>query len=179
MKKFFPLLMLAFVSLFIFSCDNNDNDVPYQDNDTYPIMRDATGTFSSGGNNPFTLIMDINIQNSDVVLVYRKVGNYWQSVPKTYYLDDVQNLPAGRELDYNFQFSTSEVRISTAANFNQSTQMTSGETNQYLVNQTFRVVLVPASPAKGTAPAVDYNDYNAVVKYYNLDESKVMTTKFN
>jgi len=177
MKKFFPLLLLAFVSLFIFSCDDDNNDVPYQDNDTYPIMRDATGTFSSS--NTFTLSMDINIQNSDVVLVYRKIGNYWQSIPKTYYLDDVQNLPTGRELDYNFDFNTSEVNISTAANFNQSTQMTSSETNQYLVNQTFRVVLVPASPAKGSAATVDYSDYNAVVKYYNLDESKVITTKFN
>ncbi|MPS63290.1 MAG: hypothetical protein DI622_00205 [Chryseobacterium sp.] len=178
MKKFFPLLLLAFVSLFIFSCDDNDNnDVPYQDNDTYPIMRDATGSFSSS--NSFTLSMDISIQSSDVVLVYRKVGSYWQSVPKTYYLDDVQNLPTGRELDYNFNFNSSEVNISTAANFNQSTQMTSAETSQYLTNQTFRIVLVPASPAKGAAATVDYSDYNAVVKYYNLDESKVIKTKVN
>lgn len=175
MKKFLPILLLAFVSLFIFSCDDDDNG-PYQDYDTYSQMRDATGTFSSG--NTFTLSMDINIENTDVVLVYRRVGNHWQSIPKTYYLDDVQNLPIGRELDYNFNFNTQEVNIYTTANFNQSTQMTPTETNEYLTNQTFRVVLVPASAAKGTS-SVDTSDYNAVVKYYNLDESKVKTYKVN
>ncbi|MDQ0591736.1 hypothetical protein QFZ37_000105 [Chryseobacterium ginsenosidimutans] len=174
MKKFLPILLLAFVSLFIFSCDNNDDNTPYQDNDTIAQMKDATGTFNSGNN--FKLTMDINILNTDVVLVYRKVGNVWQSVPKTYYLDNAQNLPTGRELDYNFDFNTSEVNITTTANFNQSTQMTSGETTQYLNNQTFRVVLVPANAGKNSA--VNYEDYNSVIKYYNIDESKVNTIKF-
>lgn len=174
MKKFLPILLLAFVSLFIFSCDDNNDNTPYTDNDTYSIMKDATGTFSSS--NSFTLSMDINIQNTDVVLVYRKVGNYWQSIPKTYYLDNVTVPTTGRELDYNFNFNTQEVNISTSANFNQSTQMSAAETTQYLNNQTFRVVLVPASAGK---TSVDFTDYNAVIKYYNIDESKVKTIKIN
>lgn len=176
MKKFLPILLLAFVSLFIFSCDNNDDN--HVDSDTVAVMKDATGTFTA---NDFTLIMDINIQSTDVVLVYRKIGNFWQIIPKTYYLDNVQNLPTGRELDYNFDFSTKEVRIKTTANFNQSTQITAAEVNQYLANQTFRVVLVPANPTgqhSKKAP-VDYSDYNAVVKYYNLNDSNVTNTKVN
>lgn len=175
MKKFLPILLLAFVSLFIFSCDNNDD----ADSDTVAVMKDATGTFSSGNN--FTLGLDINIEGTDVVLVYRRVGNVWQIIPKTYYLDDVQNLPTGRELDYNFDFTSQDVEIRTTANFNQATQMTGTETNQYLTNQTFRIVLVPANAAgkASKSASVDYNDYNAVVKYYNLNDSNVSNTKVN
>lgn len=181
MKKFLPILLLAFVSLFIYSCDNRDNN-NFVDSDTVPVMTDATGTFTSSEG--FTLSLNINIKNTDVVLVYRRVGNVWQSIPKTYYLDDMPNYPADRQLDYNFDFNTQEVNISTAANFNQSTQMSPSETNQYLRNQTFRVVLVPANSARGTAakgttPKVDTSDYKAVVKYYNLDESQVKTYKIN
>ena len=49
--------------------------------------------------------------------------------------------------------------------------MSSAEMAQYLTNQTFRIVLIPADPAKN-AKKPDYNDYNAVVKYYNLKEPK-------
>jgi hypothetical protein len=174
MKKILPILLIAFVSLFIFSCDD-DNDNNFVDHDTYSQMRDATGTFSAS--NTYTLSMDISIENTDVVLVYRRVGGYWESIPKTYYLDNVTAPATGRELDYSFDFNTEEVNIRTSANFNQAS-MSSAEANQYLNSQTFRVVLVPASAGKN-ATTVDYKDYNAVVKYYNLDESKVKTIKVN
>ncbi|WP_449401544.1 hypothetical protein [Chryseobacterium wanjuense] len=171
MKKFLPILLLAFVSLFIFSCDDNNDNV-VGDGDTYPRMRDITGTFNSGNGYSFT--QGINIASTDVVLIYRKdvnANNAWQLIPKTYYLS------GGRELDYNALFDSQNVEIYTEANFDQST-MTATEANQYLNNQTFRIVLVPASPAKN-ASTVDTKDYNAVVKYYNLDESKIKTYKVN
>lgn len=170
MKKFLPVLLLAFVGLFIFSCKDDNTDY-----DTYSQSRDATGTFTSAGN--WTLSLDINIQSTDVVLVYRRVANTWQSIPKTYYLDDVSGYPTGRELDYNFDFNTQEVNIRTAANFNQLTQMSPSEASQYLSNQTFRIVLVPASAAKNVN-TVDKSDYNAVIKYYNIDETKIRTYSF-
>lgn len=180
MKKFFPFLLIAFVSLFIFSCDNNDDvvqtPVNYTDYDTYSQSKDATGTFTSGEN--FTLSMDISIENTDVVLVYRKAGTYWQSVPKTYYLDNLAGYPTGRRLEYTFDFNTQEVNIMATANFNRVTEMSPTEAAQYLANQTFRVVLVPASAGKN-ANAVDLTDYNAVIKYYNIDESKIKTVKVN
>lgn len=171
MKKFFPLLLIAFVSLFIFSCDDNDNG--FVDNDTYSQMRDVTGSFTSSNGYSFTV--PISIESTDVVLVYRRdpaASNAWQLIPKTYYLS------GGRELDYNTLFDSKNVEIYTEANFDQAT-MTSSEISQYLNTQTFRIVLVPASPAKGSAATVNYSDYNAVVNYYNLDESKVITTKVN
>ncbi|WP_295221530.1 hypothetical protein [uncultured Chryseobacterium sp.] len=169
MKKILPILLLAFVSLFIFSCDNNDNN-PVQDNDTYSQMRDITGSFNNGNSYAFT--QGINIQGTDVVLVYRKAGNAWQQLPYTWYLDAATS-PSARKFDYNFVFDSQNVQIRIDnANFNLST-MSSTEAASYLNNQTFRIVLVPASSGKAS---VDYSDYNAVVKYYNLDESKVIKT---
>ncbi|WP_250253623.1 hypothetical protein [Chryseobacterium sp. Marseille-Q3244] len=180
MKKILPLILLAGVGFLTYSCDNSNDDPvvvnPGKDNDTFPIMTDATGSFTAANN--YTLISDISIQATDVVLVYKKEGNLWQQIPKTYYLNDVTGLPTNRQLDYNFKFNSSVVNVETKANFNQGTQMTPSETSNYLTNQTFRIVLVPADPAKKSAKAansVDLSDYNAVVKYYNLDESKIKT----
>ena len=183
MRKFFPILMLAFVSLFTYSCDNNDeviidNPQPYE----YPEIKDFVANFNSSNN--FTLSIPISIPITDIVLVYRNVGTgsgtnaIWQLIPKTYYLDDNIAYPANRELDYNFDFTNTDVEITSRANFNQSTQMTTAEKNMYLNNQIFRVVLIPTVSLKNNN-AVDHNDYNAVVKYYNLNDSKVSLTKVN
>ena len=46
MKKFFTLMILAVLGgLFITSCDRTDTVVQGTDNDTYPVMKDVTGTF--------------------------------------------------------------------------------------------------------------------------------------
>ena len=180
MRKFLPIVTLTFASLFIYSCDNNDEVV--QTEQIVLTVRDVTGNFTSG--NSFQIEQGLALQPKDAVLVYRNInsntsaGAVWQLIPKTYYLNDVQNLPVGRELDYNFDFTTDDVQIRTEANFNQSTQITSAEVGQYLTNQTFRIVLLPAEAGKN-ANTVDKNDYNAVIKYYNIDDSNVINTKVN
>lgn len=170
MKKYFTLMFLAiFGGLLMMSCDRTDTVVPVEDNDTYPIMKDITGTLTSSNN--FTITQPINIASSDVILVYRNFKSntnstaVWQLIPKTYYLNN------GKELDYNFLFDANNIEIYTEANFDQTT-MTSEEKSAYLNNQNFRIVLVPASRANRTSSKVNYEDYNAVVKYYNLKEPK-------
>ncbi|MBS1573249.1 MAG: hypothetical protein JST62_12705 [Bacteroidetes bacterium] len=167
MKKYFFLSALAVFSLStIVSCERTTDVVQAQDNDTYSQMKDVTGTLNA--TNSYTISQNISILSTDVVLVYRNInsntngGKVWQLLPKTSYLS------GGRELDYNFLFNTQKVEIFTEANFDQST-MTSTEKDTYLNNQTFRIVLVPASNKNAN---VDYNDYNAVVKYFNLKEPK-------
>ncbi|KQT20600.1 hypothetical protein ASG22_16630 [Chryseobacterium sp. Leaf405] len=173
MKKFLPLLLLAFVSIFIFSCKDDDD----QDFDTYSKVADVTGNFTSGNSYAFT--QGINIQGTDVVLVYRYLGDSWQLIPKMMYLPDATGMPTNREFQYNFVFDTNNVQISIDdQNFNLSTGLNSTEATQYLSNQRFRIVLVPASAAKGTS-TVDTSDYNAVIKYYNLNDSNVKVTKVN
>ena len=176
------MIALAFASFFIYSCDNNDDEVVTVDNTVYAQVRDVTGSFTSGNN--FRISQGLSIPTTDVVLVYRNVGTgsganaVWQLIPKTYYLNDNIAFPAGRELDYNFDFTTQDVEIRTEANFNQSTQITGTEVSQYLNNQTFRIVLIPGVSGKNVN-SVDTSDYNAVVKFYNLNDSNVINTKIN
>ncbi|SHM10657.1 hypothetical protein SAMN05444267_103439 [Chryseobacterium polytrichastri] len=175
MKKFLPILLLAFVSLFTYSC-KDDNHV---DSDTVSIMRDVTGSFTNANNYAFT--QGINIASTDVVLVYKNVGNAWQLIPKMVYIPNSTGMPNNREFQYNFVFDSQNVQIRIDdQNFNLSTGLNSTEITQYLSNQTFRIVLVPANGsgqhAKQSAP-VDYNDYNAVVQYYHLNDSNVPKTK--
>ncbi|WP_131724408.1 hypothetical protein [Chryseobacterium indologenes] len=175
MKKILPFLLLAFVTLFVYSCDNNDDVVG--DGDTYSRMRDITGSFTNGNGYAFT--QGINIEQTDVVLVYRAAGNAWQQIPKSVYLPGATGMPANRVFDYNFVFDSQNVEIRIDdPNFDLNTQMTPDEKTDYLNNQKFRIVLVPAAASKNAA-SVDTSDYNAVVKYYNLDETKVKTTKVN
>ena len=167
MKKYFLLSAISVMSLAtMVSCERTTDNVQTIDKDTYSQMKDVVGTFNAG--NGYSLSQNISILNTDVVLVYRNTnsntsgGKVWQLLPKTSYLS------GSRELDYNFLFNTSMVQVFTEANFNQAS-MSVAEQNTYLNNQMFRIVLVPAS---GKNANVDYNDYNAVVKYFNLKEPK-------
>lgn len=179
MKKILPLILLAGVGFLTYSCDNSNDDPvvvnPGKDYDTFPVMFDAPGTFSAANN--YSLIADISIESTDVVLVYRRAGDAWQQIPKTVYVDPSTSV-SPRKFDYNFVFSNKAVQVRIEnQNFNLST-LNSDQANDFLNNQTFRVVLVPADPIKKTAKSsnsVDLSDYNAVVKYYNLDESKIKT----
>ena len=164
MKKYFTILLLAIFGFTAITCtDRNDDVIVTNDNDTYPQMRDITGSLNSA--NQFTITQGINIAPEDVVLVYRNInsnnGNsaVWQMIPKTEFIG------AARELDYNFLFDSQNVEIFTEANFDQNL-LTPAEAAQYLTNQRFRIVLVPASATKNAN--VKYEDYDSVVKYFNL-----------
>lgn len=163
MKKLFTLALLATISFTAITCTDRNEDIVATD--TFPKMRDVTGTLNSA--NQYTITQGINIADTDVVLVYRNINSnsnlsaVWQLLPKTEFLG------SGRELDYNFLFDAQNVEIYTEANFDQAT-MTPAENGKYLTNQRFRVVLVPASSTKTTP--VNYEDYNSVIRYYNIPD---------
>ncbi len=163
MKKLLTLTLLAAFGFTAVSCDDRNDDVVATD--TYSKMRDISGSLNSA--NSYTISQGIDIAQTDVVLVYRDINSntnltaVWQLLPKTEFLS------GGRELDYNFLFDTQNIEIYSEANFDQSL-MTSAEAAQYLTNQRFRIVLVPASATK-TAP-VNYEDYQSVIKYYNIPD---------
>lgn len=169
MKKFFPLILLAFASMFLLSCDNDDeviqNPVDY---DTYSKVIEITRSFQYNNSTDQHFInQSISMLDSDVALVYRlkatSGGNdVWEQIPKTIYLSN------GEELDYDFDFTLNDVQIYVAGTYNVTT------TPEFYNNQTFRIVLVPADFLnKGATPKVDHSDYNAVIKYYNIDDSKI------
>ena len=49
--------------------------------------------------------------------------------------------------------------------------------NNFRINQVFRIVIVPGFFGKSASNTVDLNDYNAVIKAYNIDDSKVKVLK--
>ena len=169
MKKFILAASLLMVGgAVVTSCDNDD--IQYvADGDTYSIARDVTGSFSAGNN--YTLGTSVTLQGADVVLVYRKSSEggatVWTQIPRTLYLNQ-------GELDYDFAFNNNAVEIYAGGNIDFTSQNQSFM-NTYLNNQTFRIVLVPASFGKNAQ--VDYSDYNAVAKYYNIKEEQIKQIK--
>lgn len=167
MKKIIPFLMLAFVSVFTVSCDNDD-DVQYVDNDTYSGVIEITRNFQyNSSTQQYFINQSISMEPSDMALVYRLkdmsgTNDVWEQIPKTVYFNN------GNEIDYDFDFTKNDVQIYIGANYDLST------TTQFLNNQTFRIVLVPAGFLnKGAKPPVDYSDYNAVIKYFKINDLKV------
>ncbi|WP_281234586.1 hypothetical protein [Flavobacterium gelatinilyticum] len=107
------------------------------------------------------------IADASTVLVYRLIGTIdantpiWQLIPRTIYLTN------NRELDYDFDFSKVDFKIYARANYDLET------TPEYLDNQTFRIIILPASFTSKSVSKTDYSDYNAVIKKYNIDDSNV------
>ena len=168
MKKIIPFLMLAFVSVFTVSCDNDDDVVQYVDNDTVAGVIEITRSFQyNSATDQHYINQSINILPSDMVLVYRLKdlsgsNNVWEQIPKTIYLNN------GNELDYDFDFTKNDVQIYIGGTYDVTT------TPAYYNNQKFRIVLVPANFVnKGALAPVDYSDYNAVIKYFKINDSKV------
>lgn len=162
MKKYLSFLLLAIFGFVALSC-NNDRDV---DNDTYSVVYDVTESFTAANNYEVLKTFNNPLYNEDVILVYRRSSTsgtpVWQQIPRTLFLTE-------GELDYDFDFSANDVLLKAGgtivfANQNQTFNST------YLQNQVFRIVIVPASAGKA---AVDYSNYNEVIKFFNIDDTKV------
>ena len=166
MKKI--LTLFAVVGLFAFSgCSDDDNDV---DNDTISYVFDVPNISFTLDNEYSKSIANPSNFASDVVLVYRSSGSevngnrIWKLLPETYFTDD-------RRLDftYTFQFSGDFIDI-----FMDGFDLEAVNAS-YRLNQVFRIVIVPGS-SSGSAKSInkeDYSDYNAVIKKYNIDDTKV------
>lgn len=164
MKKLIPFLTMTFFGLVILSC-STDDDTVYVDYDTYPIVYDLRNVnFENvGGSYQISRSFNSPMYETDMLLMYMQVGTtnnnspIWQQIPITFYLND------GHEVDYNYDFSRYDFVIYAGGTFDLY------NTN-YVINQSFRVLLVPASYGRSTE--VDYSDYNSVVQYYNIDDSQ-------
>lgn len=153
MKKIFLFLAVASASFFA-SCSSDDDAPSYIDNDTYAesfdvnvnLTLDATGRYS------VLVPLDPPIFNSDVVLVYRRMVDnegftVWQPIPNTIFLGGTD------EVNYDFNFRPNDVSIIADGTINLAANL------QFINNQTFRIVLVPAFVAQN----VDTNNIDAVM----------------
>lgn len=106
-----------------------------------------------------------NIFDSDNILIYRLSGTIdpqtpiWQLIPRTLYLNE-------GELDYDYDFSAVDFTIYAGGTYNLAT------TPEFIDNQTFRIVIIPGY-FSNRGSAVDLNDYDAVIKAFNIDDSNI------
>jgi hypothetical protein len=114
----------------------------------------------------------VTVLESDAVLVYM----HWNDVTsggetlKAYRLLPQTAFVDGRILTYNFDQTKKDFSIFLDGTVNLETLA-----DDWTKNQDFRIVIVPADFAARKSGSVDYNDYNAVVKEFNIDESKIRT----
>lgn len=179
MKKIIPILLLSFVGLFAFSCDNDDNNVaaPYEDSDTVAVAYDLTNVSFSRINSTlyrYTNTFNNPLVQSDVVLIYMQEGTatggtpVWKPLPYTYYVTGTND-----SVNYTFDFSKNDIAI--YANSTSTLNLDNSANNVYYTNKRFRIVIVPANTGQsaGKNAGVDYNDYNSVIKFFHIDESKI------
>lgn len=170
MKNLFSYVILAVLALTLFSCRNNDS-TPV-DNDTYPKAIDIQENFVNSTGSTANYLYGIHknftspLGPNDVVLIYRQDNSsgtaVWKLLPKSYFFTQ-------GTLDYHFDFTRNDIQIYADADFNMTT-MAAPFQNIYLNGQIFRVVLIPAS---GKNANVNYEDYESVIRFYKIDESKI------
>lgn len=173
MKKVILFLALAGMAV-LQSCTTKEEyyvqDDSY-DSDTISEVWEYTNVDFYSGNN-FSVLLSFPHQTytSDMILVYHLYDvvngtDVWRLLPQTYYFNN------GGELDYNFDFTIYDVNIFLGANFDLNTLDSS-----WSQNQIFRVVVVPGyfgNKMAASTKSIDLTDYQAVIDYYKIDESKV------
>jgi hypothetical protein len=118
--------------------------------------------------NDYSRLVTLNppIYNSDMVLVYRLFDvvngqNLWRQLPQAVYL------PQG-ELNYNFDFTRNDIEIFLESDFDLATLGAF-----WSQNQVFRVVIIPGYFSNKNNNAIDFNDYNAVVKAFKIKDNQI------
>ena len=172
MKKIILLLVLAIGTSFV-SCAGPEGAQGPQGPTGYTVesevyeLRNVNFDLDANDEYYISRVLNPEILLSDNILIYRMSGTInsqtpiWQLIPRTLYL------PQG-ELDYDYVFSRLNFTIYAGGTYNL------GTTPSYIFNQTFRIVIIPGYLSnKGSQNDVNLDDYNAVIKAYHIDESKI------
>jgi hypothetical protein len=165
MKKI--TLILAFIGMITLqSCTVNDNNENLIDNDTISEVFEYTNVNFLPNDYSSVLVFPHSIYTSDMVLVYRLSGSFqgedvWKPLPETYFFGD-----GTLDLRYDYDFTRFDAEIRMEG-FDLA-----GVSSSYRLNQIFRVVFIPGFFGKTTN--INFNDYNAVVSAFNIDESKII-----
>ena len=159
MKKILLLTGLAFASFSTISC--SDDRTEYQDYDTIGSVLDVRATFDASNNYSRTFTFNNPIPSTDMILVYKGGDNgMWKLLPLTQYIGTT-----GNWVNYENHFSKNQVTIEANSNL----AFTEPVLSSYLVDQRFRVLIIPANTvSKGNA--VDYTNYNEVIKHFNINK---------
>ena len=168
MKKLFPFLLLFITCFILFNCKEDDEVQVQVDYPAVYDLRNVNFSYNATDGWNYGQSFKNPMLDQDYVVIFRQTGTsgnapVWQQIPRTLYLDQ-------GELDYDFDFSKNHFMIYAGGTYDLST------TPQYLNNQTFRVVLVPAVYGKNaTLEDLKKLSYEEIIAKYNIDESKVGT----
>jgi hypothetical protein len=160
-------LLVAFIGMITLqSCTVNDNVDDNVDYDTISEVFEVTRSFTSTNNYSSLITFPHTIFPSDMVLAYRLDGvvngtDVWKLMPQTFYFND-----GTLDFRYDFDFTQYDINI-----YMEGFDLATVSTN-YRNNQVFRVVIVPAAFINKNA--VNYQDYNTVIKTFKIDESKIL-----
>ncbi|MDI9256970.1 hypothetical protein [Flavobacterium sedimenticola] len=160
-------LVLAFIGMITLqSCTVNEDNGNGIDNDTIAEVFEYGNVNFLPNSYSVVLTFPHSIPSSDMVLVYRLSGTFqgedvWKPLPETYYFAD-----GTLDLRYDYDFTRFDTQINMEG-FDLAS-VSAG----YRLNQIFRVVVIPGFFGKNSQ--VDFNDYNAVIRAYQIDESKIV-----
>ena len=163
------ILLLAIVGTFAFQgCSGPEGPQGATGYSAEAEVFEVTTSFSTSNNFAKLVTLNPAILNSDMVLVYRLFdvvngADVWRSLPQTVYLTQ-------GDLDYNFDFTKYDVNIFLDSNFDLTTLSPS-----WAQNQVFRVVIIPGYLSNKKRKTIDFNDYNAVVKAFNINKNQIKT----
>ncbi|WP_298396829.1 hypothetical protein [Flavobacterium sp.] len=164
-------LLLAFIGMIsLSSCTVNEvRDTPV-DNDTISEVFEINRSFTASNNYNNFIQLPHSIFSSDMILMYRLTStsgpDVWKIQPETYFFND-----GTLDFGYDFDFTQEDIQL-----FMRGNDLGSVPSN-FRINQIFRIVIVPGFFGKSASNTVDLNDYNAVIKAYNIDDSKVTVLK--
>jgi hypothetical protein len=161
MKRIF--LLLAVIGLSSLTSCSGDQGPAGPDSEVFELRN---VNFQLDQNNEYTIFQQLNpvIFDSDNILIYRMSGTInpqtpiWQLIPRTLFLNE-------GELDYDFDFSAVDFTIYAGGTYDLAL------TPQFIQNQTFRLVIIPGYFSRNAA--LDYNDYNSVIKAFNINDSNI------
>lgn len=167
MKKILLLSGLALATVSFVSC-TEDRYENHQDYDTISSVIDVTASFTSSNNFSRTFTFNKPIPSTDMILVYKGgINGMWKLLPLVQHIDS-----AGNWVQYENHFSANEVTIEADFNLPQ----TDTALIPYLIDQRFRVLIIPANKIQKNQ-SVDYHNYHDVVKHFNLDDTQVSYLK--
>ncbi|MEO0038441.1 MAG: hypothetical protein RIQ59_1652 [Bacteroidota bacterium] len=171
MKKITLLFIIFGLATFQSCTVRETTPVNTVDNDTISEVWEYTSSFTSANTFSNLITYPHAIYTSDMVLVYRLSGvsngvDVWKLLPETYYFND-----GTLDFRYDFDFTRYDVNI-----FMDGFDL-AGVSPAYRVNQVLRVVVIPGFFGNKNSNSIDFNDYNAVVKAYNINPAKILKIK--
>ena len=188
MKKFSTLFICAFLALTSCTSDSVQGppgpqgpEGPSGVGGFIGTAIDVTGDFTAANSYTLSLFfddVDVEVFESDAVLVYVKVGNgdndangdpieIFRALPQTY-------LQENKTIQYNFDFTFEDVFIFLdGINSNGTLLDFAALDSEFRINQKFRVIVVPAAFAQNRQQ-LDLTDMNAVMKALNIKEAIVI-----